>query len=333
MRLRAPILLAVPLLVLLASTAFAVTGTVTGSWEIDVPAGQWRAIRMLNVPARTVLSFEVEATGALDILILETDGYRRFPEGARPLFKGDADNRLSFSITAPSAGTYYLVLDNRPGQEARAVEVTLRGSRPSAGATSHAALERFKTDLQRIFVFQPFSIRAGRCGRPQAYATPTEIVLCTEYAEALYAKLADKAKVADALLFTLFHELGHVLLAQWKYPFYANEEIADEFATAAMIMLGQRHRVRAKAEFFAANPSVAEAIGKVYRDDPHPISAQRARNILKWLGDPALVRKWQPVFVPHMQTKLLEQLVRRPPAWADRALIEKELAARKETRG
>jgi hypothetical protein len=96
-----------------------------------------------------------------------------------------------------------------------------------------------------------------------------------------------------------------------------------------MIMLGQRERVRAKAEFFAANPSAAEAIGKLYRDDRHPLSPQRARNILRWAANPKLVRKWQPLLVPHMQTALLERLLQRPPRWADRELIEKELAARR----
>jgi len=78
-------------------------------------------------------------------------------------------------------------------------------------------------------------------------------------------------------------------------------------------MLGQSARVRAKAEFFSKNASVAEAISKLFRDDRHPVSAQRARNILRWADDPNLVRKWQPVFVPHMQTAVLRRLLASPP--------------------
>jgi hypothetical protein len=73
---------------------------------------------------------------------------------------------------------------------------------------------------------------------------------------------------------------------------------------------------------------VAEALGKQFRDERHPVSAQRARNILRWLDDSNLVRKWQPLLVPHMQTAVLRRLLASPPAWADRELIEKTLAAR-----
>jgi hypothetical protein len=95
-----------------------------------------------------------------------------------------------------------------------------------------------------------------------------------------------------------------------------------------MIMLGQGARVRAKAEFFAKNASAAEALAKQLRDDRHPISAQRARNLLRWLDDPNLVRKWQPLFVPRMQTAILRRLLASPPVWADRELIERTLATR-----
>jgi len=140
--------------------------------------------------------------------------------------------------------------------------------------------------------------------------------------------LGDRAKAADALVFALFHELAHVLLAQWKYPFFDNEDVADEFATALMVMVGQRDRVRAAAESFAATASVAEAMRKMFRDDRHPLSSQRARNIMRWLNDPALVRKWQPIFVPNMQSDVLRALLRQPRDWVDRQLIEKELASR-----
>ncbi len=95
-----------------------------------------------------------------------------------------------------------------------------------------------------------------------------------------------------------------------------------------MVMVGQRDRVRAGAESFAANASVAEAMRKMFRDDRHPLSSQRARNIMRWLNDPALVRKWQPIFVPHMQSDVLRALLRQPRDWVDRQLIEKELASR-----
>jgi hypothetical protein len=70
-------------------------------------------------------------------------------------------------------------------------------------------------------------------------------------------------------------------------------------------------------------------MAKVFRDDRHPLSVQRARNILRWLQDPQLVHRWQKIFVPHMQTAMLKQLERQPTAWTDSALIAQELATRR----
>lgn len=79
-------------------------------------------------------------------------------------------------------------------------------------------------------------------------------------------------------------------------------------------------------------PSMLEAITKVFRDDRHPLSVQLARNILRWLRDPLLVRKWQKVFVPHMQTAMLKQLQAKSFNWLDRHLIGQELATRHQLR-
>jgi hypothetical protein len=293
-----------------------------------------------------VIAVEVQANGTVAVALLDADNYRRFPAGLRPLFRGQVERRLSFSVTAPAAGDYFLIFDNRLGGEPRAVEFTMRAARGTQGAApeelpravpgdqenlaaAEEKLREFARDLQQVFVFEPFPIRAKVCGAPKAFSGEFGIVLCREYAQKLYGTLGDKAKAADALLFTLFHEVAHVLLQRWGYPFFENEDIADEFATAVMIMLGQKERVRAKAEYFAKNPSLAEAIIKAFRDDRHSLSAQRARNILRWADDPTLVREWQAIFVPHMQTAMLERLRRSPTAWTNQALVEKELAARR----
>ncbi len=140
--------------------------------------------------------------------------------------------------------------------------------------------------------------------------------------------LGEKKKAANALMFILLHEVGHVLLRQWNYPFYRNEEVADEFATVLMVMFSQKERARSQAEYFAALPMSKEFRQKLSKDDRHPLSVQRARNILRWVDDSALVRRWQPVLVPHMQTDFLERLQQEPTSWTVRALVGQELAAR-----
>lgn len=314
--------------------------------NVDVPPGKWKAVRLRNLPKGAVVAVEVESSGKVAVALVDAANSRRLPTLLRPLFQAQVDRRLSFSVTTPAAGDYFVVLDNRSGGEPRAIELTIRAARGTEGATTEEMppavpedqenlaaaeekLREFERDLHQVFVFEPFPIRVKACGAPKAFSGEFGIVLCQEYAHKLYGTLGDKAKAADALLFTLFHEVAHVLLEQWKYPFAENEDVADEFATAVLVMLGQKERVRAKAEYFAKNPALAEAIIKAFRDDRHSLSAQRARNILRWADDPSLVREWQTLFVPRMQTALLERLRQKPTAWTDPALVEKELAARR----
>ena len=315
-------------------------------FTVDVPPVKWKALKLRNLPKAAVVAVNVVSSGEVAVSFVNATDYKRFPRIDRPLFHGRVEKRFSFSVTIPASGHYFVVFLNSSRAEPRAVTFTVRAApgdqsgkakekrrvlrrRPSDLVEAEKKLREFERKLNKIFIFEPFPIRAKKCGAPTAFTGPTGIVLCREYAQKLYGKLGDKAKAADALLFTIFHEVGHVLLKQWSYPFFDNEDVADEFATAVMIMLGQKERVRAKAEYFASNPSVAEAFAKAFRDDRHPLSAQRARNILRWLADSQLVRNWQKVFVPHIQTPMLERLRQNPTPWTDLALVEKELAARR----
>jgi hypothetical protein len=317
----------------LAASAMGKQATLT----IDVPPEQWKAIRLQNLPKDAAVAVQVQSNGKVAVAFVREDDYKRSPSSVRPLFHGLAETRLSFSVIIPAADNYLVVFDNRKATEARAITVTIRAVPGKSDETTqkmHREFERrlgtFERRLNQVFDFDPFPIRAKQCGTPQAFSGPSGIVLCQEFAVMLLATLDDKAKAADALMFTIFHELGHVLLKQWQYPFFNNEEVADEFATSLLVMFGQKARVHAAAEFLAANPSVIEAIAKVFRDDRHPLSAQRARNILRWLRDPQLVHKWQKIFVPHMQTTMLEKIQRQSPNWANIALIEQELATRRK---
>ena len=144
--------------------------------------------------------------------------------------------------------------------------------------------------------------------------------------------MGSREKATSVILFTLLHEVGHNLLQQWGYPFYDNEGIADEFATVLIILLGQKERLSAMTEFFLTNPTSNEVIAKAFRGDRHPLSIQRARNILQWMKDTERLRRWQTIFVPHMQTAVLEKLTSTSPALFELALIERELAIRKHLR-
>lgn len=304
------------------------------TFATDVAPGKTSALRLQRVPRGAVLGIRVETSGAIGVLVLDGADFRRFPAVVRPLFRGRLDSRLAFSVVAPAAGDYFVLLDNRAGDGQRAVSVTVAaaGSAQPGAPTGRALqrqLEEFQAKLAQILVFDRFPTRVAPCGAPKVVTDTSGITLCTEYARALQAALGDRQRASDALLFTFFQELGRVLLEQWKHPGAGSEEVADEFATALMVMVGSKDRVRAKAEYFTANPAVAEALGEALRDDRHILSAGRARTILRWADDPELVRRWQAVFVPRMQTRMLERLKAEPTAWADLELVEKELATRR----
>jgi hypothetical protein len=297
--------------------------------KTEVPAGKTKSVRLRSVPQSTLISVDIKTDGEIAVLFVDSQEENRIKSVSLPLFQAQAESDLSFSVTIPKTGTYFIVFDNRKGDEPRSIEAKVQAFRGNSAQTAESMLRTFEQQMHKVFVFDSFAIRIAKCDKPNAFSSQAGIVLCAEYAQKLFETLGDKTKASNAFLFTLFHEMGHVLLRQWKYPFFDNEEVADEFATAVMVMMGQKERARSKAEFFAANPSKTEALSKLFRDDRHPVSPQRARNILRWVDDPQLVRKWQSMLVPHMQTNVLENLQRRPTGWTDPALVEKELAARR----
>jgi hypothetical protein len=309
------------------------------TFTVEVSAGRWKGARIKNIPAGAKLGVEVGVDGPVEVLLLSGEDYARAGV-EKALFRGKTSDRLIFSVLAPESGDYYVVIDNRTGSSARSAELTVSGETQQIARNeaqedargealdADARLQLFERRLSVLFEFEPFPIRVGSCPAG-ALADSTGVVLCEEYLGQLRERLDDKDKIEDVLLFTLFHEIGHVLLRQWSYPTYSNEETADEFATVLIVMLSQEERLEAQAEFFHANASLLEVIAKATSNDRHPLSAQRARNIRHWSQDVDLVRRWQPVLVPRMQTPVLERLLESPTAWTDVALVEKELATRR----
>jgi len=299
----------------------------------EVAAGKWSGARFRNLPKGASLAMEVTVDGDVTVMLLNEESYRRLPVIDRPLFQGKTGDRMSFSILVPQTGHYYAVIDNRTGDAVRKFTIDIKAaaagvktSPPSSGV--NAQLGTITDTLRQAFVFDALVIRAAKCGKPNAFSGPNGVIICSEYAHELVDTLGDKRKAADALIFILLHEVGHVLLRQWDYPFYNNEEVVDEFATVLMVMFLGERRARSQAEYFASRDSAREVRKKLTTDDRHPLSLQRARNILNWVDDPKLVYNWQPVLVPHMQTAFLERLKDKSPGWTSRELVERELALR-----
>jgi len=312
----------------LGLNAFAVSGPVT--LNVDVPSGQWKGIRLRSLPKDAVVAVQVESNGDILVGLVDAKSYQAPADKRRPLFMGRVEKRLSFSVTTQKSGDHYLLFDNRTGTETRVVTVTVRAARGTADQMQAAnrILRGFERQLHRIFVFDPFPIGVKKCGEPKAFLDRPGVILCAEYVYHLYDIIEDQVKTKDALSFSIFHEIGRVLLSKWKHPFSFNIDVADEFATVLMVMVKQEQRAAGAAVYFEGNPTTTVVLNKLFQDERHPLTVKRAQNVIRWLKDPELVRNWQKTLVPHMQTSLLKGLKAKPTPWTDLPLVEKELAQR-----
>lgn len=124
-RLRASVLFGLVLL-------FAVAGAFAAKAELnaEVPAEKWKALRLRGLPKDASVSVRVESSGPIRIIFLHQDELKRFPKPVRPAFSGSAERRLMFRVIVPVAGSYYVILDNRKGTEAREVRLLIEALAP-----------------------------------------------------------------------------------------------------------------------------------------------------------------------------------------------------------
>ncbi|HWM42766.1 MAG TPA: hypothetical protein VNP36_10040 [Burkholderiales bacterium] len=109
----------VALLLSLAAAAFAAEAELSA----EVPAEKWRALRLKGLTQGASLRVRVETSGPIRVILARENEVQRFPKGLKATFSGTAERRLSFSVSIPAAGTYYVILDNRKGDALREVRV------------------------------------------------------------------------------------------------------------------------------------------------------------------------------------------------------------------
>lgn len=304
-----------------------------------VDANDVKSIRLKNLPKSAYLSANIISNGKVDILLLDEINWKKQNDNRTAIFSSTVSDKLEFKIIIPHTSHYYLLLDNTKGKKERQLELEVTAGiddknknliQSEYQTLADKELQKIEQNLRRYFIFDDLNITIRKCGTANAFSSENTIIICQEIGARLIKQMNDKDKARDALLFAIMHEIGHVLLKQWGYPFYNNEEVADEFSTALLVMFNQGERARAQAEFFKKLSPDREIELKRNRDDRHPISVQRARNILKWLEDKELVKRWQKVFVPHFQTRILKKMKLSSKAWIDHKLVENELARREK---
>lgn len=298
-----------------------------------VEAGKSKAIKLENVAVATRLELTAKSAGALDVLVLDELNYSLYPNVHNFLYSGSLDSELEVSLLSPASGDYFLVFDNREGTGELRVEVNFKASRaqfvPLENEALTASMDSIVTSLSKLFRFDRIVVEPVSCGFANLLVVDDHIYLCIEYVTMLKTENDEAASAKSLLLFAILHEMAHVLLRQWDMPFYANEEIADQLATALAGMMGRTPIVLAQADFFKRLASAEKEAGKRTGFGRHPLVAQRARNLQRWAqAGPAHVQAWQPFLVPRMQTGLLKQLQKNPPSWCDEAAVGQELITR-----
>ena len=267
--------------------------------------------------------------------------YSNFPITTHDaLFHAATENKLDFSLTIPKTDNYVLIIDNRDNAKERHFSIDFKASidlpmaKPQSSPENvtvekiNQQLTKFSDSLRKAFIFEPIDIQLAKCGVANAFNKASTIYLCAEYVALLQTKLQEKDKIQKALIFTLMHEMGHILLNQWNYPFSKNEELIDEFATVVLTMVGHQSAAVTQAAFFASIPAKLEISQNIDKDIRHPFSAQRARNIHRTIESHETIKKWQALLIPHMQTAYLRYLLTRNDDWIDQDSLKQELSER-----
>jgi hypothetical protein len=112
-------------------------------FTVDVPPRKWKTVRLRNLPEEAVVAVRVQASGEVIVAFISAEDYRSYPGVKRPLFVGRVQRRFSFSVRTPAAGTYFIVFDNRAGNEPRAITVTVHASRQKERAVPPQKLPPF----------------------------------------------------------------------------------------------------------------------------------------------------------------------------------------------
>lgn len=307
------------------------------SFSVDVPPGQWKTVRLQNLPKDVLIAIAVKSDGLLTVGFLDAPDQKQFPRIAHPLFWGQLESKLGFSVTIQQQGDYYVVLDNREGAITRQVSLTAQATLGGAAAQAllNAQVRKVERQLQALvqklnqtFVFDPVPIQVKTCDRLQPFERAGNVTLCLQYARQLMQSFQDKTQASDALVYSLFQEMAQLFQSQWGLESSDPSTILDELTTVLMLSFRLDANVRAYAQTVINHPTLAASLRDTFNDPLHPLTVERAQRVLKWATDPTLVRQWQGQLVPHMQSKMLQHLKNHPQPWSDPSLVEKELSTR-----
>ena len=107
----------------------------------EVPGGKHKVLRLRNLPKDAKVAVAIEATGRITVSFLNEADFNRFPNPLEPVFIAPVEQTVSFSLTMPETGDYYVILDNTKGTDAQKVKMVIKAvsgaaaAKPSPGLT------------------------------------------------------------------------------------------------------------------------------------------------------------------------------------------------------
>ena len=179
-------------------------------------------------------------------------------------------------------------------------EVVAQYAKPKTNKYQQAAEEFRNSQLfERVarYINSDVKIRgtltlvAAECGTINAFYDPTHraIVLCYEMLEnislgiakdmksASYEEIADTA--AGAILFVIYHELGHALIHIYNIPVFAREEDSAD-AISSYFLLRSPNRVASINGAMWSFRQKSNSYGSKHFADEHSLDEQRKFNII-----------------------------------------------------
>lgn len=282
--------------------------------RINIGAGQYSYYKF-TLTKDEQLNLKISVKGGsnnkIDTNIVDMNNFQLFKANKRYSYFNSipttVQNEEKFDFIAPNTNVYYLILDNRKALLlSRNVDVNVIKISNSPTQSSLDIQKQYKhqyAGLKQVFNFNDFDIYVKTCGVENAFSNP-DITMCVELIDNL-----QKQNLSKAIDFIFLHEVAHSLLNTWNEPAYDNEDVADELATVLSIMVGDEKIALEGAEYWSRQFSKKEAISKLYIDDRHSISPQRAKNIINWIHDKDVVMsRWATTLLPHMTNNILKKL-------------------------
>lgn len=105
------------------------TSAADAAMTVEVPPARWKAVRLTNLPKDATMAIAVQATSKIGVSLLKEADFKLYPRAQEPVFMGSAERTLSFTVSLPETGTYYLVLDNRASDTPQKVKFAIRAQR------------------------------------------------------------------------------------------------------------------------------------------------------------------------------------------------------------